>query len=559
MQLDKKNLQALLEHAPQAILIVGRDGHIVFTNAQTAKMFGYDGDELLGQPIEILIPERSREIHTGYRGHYVSDPHTRPVGSNLQLSALRKNGDEFPVEVGLRAIKVENQTLVTCYVTDLTQRQQIEEEMRQLYAGLERRARQLNALHEIGRTLAATLDLHEIYWVIFHEIALVLLDTSNLVIALFDHETQTIYCDFAIVDGEEKDPGQFPAMPLGEGPVSETIRSRQPHVVDLHNLAPQLQARGRGVQVGDERQPQTALYVPMIAGARVIGVLMMQHYEASAYDETNMLLLSTLASQAAVAITNAQLYAHEQERADALALALEKQKELDRLQTEFLQNVSHELRTPLGIVHGYAELLDSGELGELEPEFKEPINIIARRIKMLRQIVEDFTTILESETVETKPEPVYLAFLVQLLLKDFQASAQQAGLTLNVEITPDLPPILGHTNQLQRVVDNLVTNALKFTPHGGTVTLRLWQQEKNVVLEVSDTGIGIPPDQLERIFERFYQVDGSTTRRFGGTGLGLALVKEITQAHGGQVSVESTVGEGSTFRVQLPLVGVGGA
>jgi two-component system sensor histidine kinase ResE len=355
------------------------------------------------------------------------------------------------------------------------------------------------------------------------------------------------------VDGKEKDPNHFPPMPLGEGPVSETIRSRQPHTISLEELMPQLQARGRGVQVGDERRPLSALYVPMIAGDQVIGVIQMQHYEAGAFREADMLLLSTLASQAAVAIINARLYAQEQERADALTLALEKQKELDRLQAEFLQNISHELRTPLGIVHGYAELLDSGDLGELKPEHKEAVSIINRRIKMMRKIIEDFTTILESETIEGQPEPVYLSFLVQLLLKDFQASAQQVDLTLNVQIAPDLPPILGHANQLQRVVDNLVTNALKFTPSGGTVTLQLWQQDKNVVLEVADTGIGVPQDQLDRIFERFYQVDGSTTRRYGGTGLGLALVKEIVKAHGGQVSVESVVGKGSTFQVQLPL------
>jgi signal transduction histidine kinase len=117
----------------------------------------------------------------------------------------------------------------------------------------------------------------------------------------------------------------------------------------------------------------------------------------------------------------------------------------------------------------------------------------------------------------------------------------------------DPPPVLGDVTHLRRVLDNLLGNALKFTPAGGRITVRLRQEGQNLVLEVADTGLGIPEDQLERIFERFYQVDGSMSRRFGGAGLGLALVKEIAEAHGGSVSVHSQPGEGSTFRVTLPV------
>jgi adenylate cyclase len=429
---------------------------------------------------------------------------------------------------------------------------QAEDEIRRLKTELDRRTRQLTALHEIGRTLAATLDLREIYWVMFREIAQGLLGTPHLTVALFEQETGTIYCGFAIVEGEEIDPTQLPPIPLGDGPVSDTIRSREPRLINLREVFPDLEARGRAVLAGSERVPQSALYVPMIGGDRVVGVMHVQHYEADAFREIDLPLLSILASQAAVALTNARLYAQEQERADVLARTLEQQRELDRLQNEFLQNVSHELRTPLGIAHGYAELLDSGELGELQPDHKKAVNIIARRVRMLRKLVEDFTIILESETKELQPKPVRMTDLLCMLLNDFQAAAEQAGLTLVVDTASDLPPVLGDADQLRQVVDNLVANALKFTPSGGTITLRLWQEKTNLVLEVADTGIGIPHDQLEHIFERFYQVDGSASRRYGGTGLGLALVKEIVKAHGGQVTVQSTVGEGSTFQVRLP-------
>jgi signal transduction histidine kinase len=461
--------------------------------------------------------------------------------------------DCFPAEIGFGSIESWDSPLVMNYITDITRHRRAEEELQQLNANLEQRTRQLTALHEIGRTLAATLDLCEIYWVMFRGIAQGLLGSPHLTVALLDEETETIYCGFAIVDGEEMDSTQLPRIPLGEGPVSETIRTREPRIVDLEEIRSYLEERGRGVQVGDHRQPKSALYVPMIGGDKVVGVMHVQHYEADAFRETDMPLLSTLANQAAMAITNARLYAQEQERAAALAQALEQQRELDRLKNELIQNVSHELRTPLGIAHGYAELLDSGELGELQPEHKGPMSIIARRIRMLCKMVEYFTTIFDLETKELEPEPVQIADLVYTGLDDFQTSAHEGGLVLAADITSQVPPIPGHATHLRQVLDNLIANAIKFTPSGGTITVRLWQNETRVVLQVADTGIGIPHDQLGRIFERFYQLDGSMSRRYGGTGLGLALVKEVVKAHGGQVTVQSTVGEGSTFQVWLPL------
>jgi signal transduction histidine kinase len=138
------------------------------------------------------------------------------------------------------------------------------------------------------------------------------------------------------------------------------------------------------------------------------------------------------------------------------------------------------------------------------------------------------------------------------MMVDFQVSAQRAGLTLKSEILASPAWVTGDIEHLSRVLDNLVNNALKFTPTGGSVTVRLTRDEGNLVLEVTDTGIGIPKDRLDYVFDRFYQVDGSMTRKYGGAGLGLALVKEVVEAHGGNVSVQSEYGKGSSFRVTLP-------
>ena len=129
-----------------------------------------------------------------------------------------------------------------------------------------------------------------------------------------------------------------------------------------------------------------------------------------------------------------------------------------------------------------------------------------------------------------------------------------SGVTLNAIIAPDLPPVGGESIYLRRVLDNLIGNAVKFTPTGGTITVQLEQQGNTMILQVTDTGIGIPADQQQRIFERFYQVDGSMRRRYGGMGLGLSLVKEVIEALGGTIDVESELGHGSTFTIALPIL-----
>ena len=292
--------------------------------------------------------------------------------------------------------------------------------------------------------------------------------------------------------------------------------------------------------------------VPLVVRGQVIGYMTIDSRREAAYGTAEAALARAFANQAAVAIENARLFADTQRRAEELAKTLARQEELDRLKDEFLQNTSHELRTPLSIIRGYADLLHNEELGSLQPKQKEAIGIMRRRARMLTKLLNDFTAIVTAQTMMPKKERIDLSQLVQALLIDFQASAQSAGLTLEVEIAPQIPSVSGNPTHLERVLDNLVDNALKFTPEGGRITVRLWSEPDVVIFEVSDTGVGIPADQLGRIFERFYQVDGSTRRRYSGTGLGLALVKEIVEAHDGRVSVRSILNQGSTFRVTLP-------
>jgi signal transduction histidine kinase len=300
---------------------------------------------------------------------------------------------------------------------------------------------------------------------------------------------------------------------------------------------------------------QSTLLVPVQFGKRLYGALGCDYCrEKHVWRPDEIRLLEAVARQLELALDNLHLFEEVRLRADELAAALTRLEELDRLKDKFIQNVSHELRSPLAIVHGYVEMLQAGELGELQPEQKKPVAIIARRVRMLSDLVQDITLILEAEVSPPTSEAVRLDELAQVAVEDFQLAAEQAELTLCVEIAPELPPVAGSPNYMRRALDNLLGNAIKFTSAGGTITVRVRRQEEQVLLEVSDTGVGIPPDQLERVFERFYQVDRSIWQRYGGMGLGLALVKETVETYGGHVTVESQVGEGSTFTVMLPII-----
>lgn len=301
------------------------------------------------------------------------------------------------------------------------------------------------------------------------------------------------------------------------------------------------------------REMDAVLGAPLVFQDALIGVLALALEQAGAFSEKYVEITQEVANQLAVAIQNARLHQQVRQHAESLAVALARQKELDRLKDQFIQNVSHELRSPLALIRCYAEMLANGEFGELKPSQRKPISTIVRRCRMLSDLVEDITFILEAQARPLERDSVPLAEVAGSAIEDFHIAAEQAGLKLRAEIPSGLPPVDGSLVYLRRVIDNLLSNAIKFTPRGGEVVVRMWQEEEQIALEVRDTGIGIPADQLDRIFERFYQVDGSARRKYGGMGLGLALVAEIVDLHGGRVTVQSQLGKGSTFTVTLPI------
>lgn len=347
-------------------------------------------------------------------------------------------------------------------------------QVQQLNAQLEQRNRQLTALYEIGRMFSATLDLREIYRAMFREIAQKLLGASHLVIALFDAETETLTCGFALGDNEEFDPSQFPTLKLGVGPVSDTIRTQQPRIVDLEAEYFSQNAKGHAELIGQGPIPKSALYVPMISNDAVIGVMQVQHYAVAAFQATDLTLVSILANQAAIACKNAQLYVTVQQHAQQLekrvaertlelAAANQRLTELDRLKDQFVSSVSHELRTPLANVKLYLQLLTRGR----PDKHDDYMQTLHRETRRLEKLIDDLLDLshLDLNAAAFYLEPTDINYLTAELAQDRIALAADRGLIIDCQLTSDLPPALIDPQRFTQVMSNLTTNAMNYTPY----------------------------------------------------------------------------------------------
>jgi PAS domain S-box-containing protein len=307
-----------------------------------------------------------------------------------------------------------------------------------------------------------------------------------------------------------------------------------------------------------EYEDAQLLDLPLEAHGELVGILSFATQRSSGFDADDADLVLAFGPPVGLALQNARYFERAASQAAAMATALRRQEELDRMKDELIQNVSHELRTPLALVMGYAEILESGRLGPLSQEQAEAIGIIVRRSRMLRSLVEDIALLWHLERRMEDLEQVNLTETVTMAVADFSAQAEAKGLSIAADTPHGAVKVLGIPLQLRRVLDNLISNALKFTPRGGTISVSLSSEDGWATMQVSDTGIGVSKEHLDLIFERFYQVDGSAKRKYGGTGLGLALVKAIVERHRGTIAADSPISDdpdhpGTRFVVQLPL------
>jgi signal transduction histidine kinase len=253
--------------------------------------------------------------------------------------------------------------------------------------------------------------------------------------------------------------------------------------------------------------------------------------------------------------TNRQLEYRVQVRTRELQNALDRLSELNQLKSNFISNVSHELRTPLTHIRGYLDLMMDGSLGGVSEDQRLALEVMLRSEGRLEELIEELIqfTLASSEMLVLDLSVIDFSKLVSSVLSKTVNKAQRKHLTLEMELSDSLPPVRADEDKMTWVVMELLDNAVKFTQSGGRVKIAARQVEQMVCCSVTDTGIGIPKERLPEIFAPFHQLDNSVTRRYGGVGLGLALVKKIMEAHEANIKVQSIEGKGTRFEFCLPI------
>jgi signal transduction histidine kinase len=259
--------------------------------------------------------------------------------------------------------------------------------------------------------------------------------------------------------------------------------------------------------------------------------------------------------QFALQKTNAELEDRVRERTAELEHALNRLTELNQLKSNFIANVSHELRTPLTHIKGYLELLVDQELGPLTQEQTSALGVMGKSEERLEQLIEDLIqfSLVARGHLNLEMRPVNLQDVVTEFVQDAAQNCKKANLTLQTGIPQEIPKALADHQKILWVLTHFMDNAIKFTPEGGLVQIKVKIGGKRVEFSVTDSGIGIGPERIEEIFLPFHQLDSSATRRYGGTGLGLAMARQIIEAHGSKIQVQSKLGSGSSFEFSLPI------
>jgi signal transduction histidine kinase len=297
------------------------------------------------------------------------------------------------------------------------------------------------------------------------------------------------------------------------------------------------------------QQESTAKGHPILLGQSLIDLRLLERADLDqAVTEQIIQLRSAL--QAA----NRTLERRVEERTAELQKALERVSELSQLKANFISNISHELRTPLTHIKGYIELLITESLGTITDEQRHALQVSQQSTTRLESLIEDLIlfSLASRGELSILYENVDLRRLVNLVVKSYTPKAEERGVSLNAIIDEDVPLVQADAQKISWALNQLLDNGIKFTPSDGRVLVNVRREGKNlVIVSVTDTGIGIPSNRFNDIFEPFHQLDGSSTRRYGGTGLGLSLVRQIIEAHGSMIEVQSIEGHGSTFKFPL--------
>lgn len=545
-----------------AIYMLDPEGRVTTWNAGAERMKGYRADEILGKNFAVFFPKADAEAGKPALELQIARSQGRFEDEGWRV---RKDGSRFWANVVVSPLWTSQGVFMgfAKVTRDLTKRREAEEIERRLIAEkaartAERREEaRAKCLSEATAALATSLDPERMLSAFASVLVPGLADWCSIdVVDGGDMHNVTVAHtnEEALRDAREYVRKHRPRLSDSRGIENVLLTGRSKIYNDITNEtveqitqdAPHLRAFGAGLQA--------AIVAPIQVRASVTGAISLGSTQAGrCFDEHDVRLLEELGRRAGVAMDNAQLYRATHEAAKKAEAAAKAAADANRIKDEFLATVSHELRTPLSAIVGWAAILRQRDL---EPTIAKAVEVIDRNAQAQVRIVEDILDVSRIITgkLRLEPKPIDVVALTRDAIEVVRPSASAKEISLEFAPFAEVCLLVGDPERIRQVVWNLLSNAVKFTDSRGSIRVTIAQQASNISLVVADTGRGIESDLLPFVFDRFRQGDASTTRRFGGLGLGLALVRHIVELHGGSVAAESAgPAKGAVFTVTLPI------
>jgi PAS domain S-box-containing protein len=540
----RAQLAAIVESSDDAIISGTVAGIIVSWNRGAERIYGYTAEEVLGRPMAILVPPEHPDDLPALLRRLMRGERIEPY----ETVGRRKDGEEIQLLLTISPLRDATGSVVGASVVarDITARKRAEEVV-------ERQRRDTIFLDRATRLFNSTLQLDEVLQRVVQMATEVLGEscTINLLEAEKEHLTPvaTYHADpqarQARLQIQRDDPIRIgdPASVVGLAAVTGF-----PYLVKDAR-------RDARVKYAERLHIASLIAVPLIAKTKIVGVLATSLTTPSRqFTEADLRLATALADRAALAIENSRLYEQERVLRQTLEGLNRQIQEANQRKTEFVTLVSHELRTPLASIVGYTELLLGEEGGLLSTRQREWLSIIGHNADRLETLTNDLldTARIEMGQIELKHTPLDLIPLIQDVARALRPQIARKGQWLTLELAAALPAVVGDADRIRQILTNLLSNALKYTPTGGRITVAAREDAGCVRVAVQDTGIGLTPSEQARLFTPFFRAQHDTAQRVGGTGLGLAITRTLVELHGGAITVTSLPGQGSTFSFTLP-------
>ncbi|HEX8751497.1 MAG TPA: PAS domain S-box protein [Nitrospira sp.] len=494
-QASESRLKAIVQGALDAVVTMDGTGHVIEWNTQAETIFGYSKEEAVGRALaELIIPVRLREAHAKGMQRFLSTGEHRILGRRIEIEALRKNGAEFPVELTVIPLHLDQQVLFSSFIRDISERKRSESTLQRTMAFIE-------SLFEHLPNMVFVKDAKDLRFVRINKAGEELLGyTKSELLGKNDYDffPKAEADFFTSKDRQTLRDGLLIDIP------DEPIQTKSKGLRTLHT---------KKIPIYDEtRRPQYLLGISEDITER---------------------------KESEAALVRARLAAEEANRA----------------KSDFLANMSHEMRTPLNAIMGIADILARSALSSEQVSL---VRRCTKASDGLLRMIDDLLLAAKADsgTLELMAEPFLLRDFVTECTNLLLMQAQEKHLALTTQFDPTLPTlVIGDAHRLQQVLLNLIRNAIKFTDSGSiTVRVASVPNREEIQFSVADTGIGVSVQLRDRMFERFTQVESRSNRQHGGVGLGLSICKQLVELMGGRIWVEGAHGQGSTFFFTLPLV-----